>query len=154
MKVISTYFLLAVTITFGATHASASEAASPRAIALQAMSAFFGEQDLDHFREFVAKEAERKNDGPGSLLESLERQPPGIFAKIELDRIIFFDKGTLDVVADEYPNDLWDRLRKRLDSGVGCLAVVKMIGRDRVSMMAFVIERVEETPLIIYADDN
>ena len=154
MKLLLARYCLFTFLSAAALPALASNEASPRSIALQAVDALMVQHDPEAFKQYVDPDAERKNDGAGSLLKSLERQPAVIFSNVELDRVIFFTAESVDSLAAEYPDDLWDRLRERLGDRMGCLSVVKVKGHDKVGMMAFIVETADETPRIVYSDDN
>ncbi len=141
---------------------SAFAADSSRAVALKAITALIFERDTEKVKLYISKDAERKNGGPGSLLKAMdgrEHSVPGAISKI-----VFFDQSDVDALAKDYPDDMWPRLQKRLDVGLGVLIVVKLdgeiakraeaAGRLPVGLLALLIKEVEGQQQIVYADDN
>jgi hypothetical protein len=141
---------------------------SPRFVALKAVSALFIEHNLETAKPYIAGDAAYRTAPDGSLLTFLEelyvKRPPKTWERVTLDRVIFFSADNLGAVSKEYPDNMWDRVRARIDEGLGVLVVLRISednirrgrgpGADRIEFMAFILQVAQERPRIVYCDDN
>jgi hypothetical protein len=156
--------LIAV-LAFVITPAFANDsAASARSAALKVVSALFVDHDITALKDHIAADAERKTDGAGSLIKVIEKAPMDAFAAMTLKQVKFFTVADIDAMSKEHPDGMWERLRAKLDGGLGVLAVLdvtgeeadeaKAVGKPAVGLISLVIKDVDGRPQVVYSDDN
>ncbi|MGH7930801.1 MAG: hypothetical protein ACREQV_23765 [Candidatus Binatia bacterium] len=156
---------VAVLIVLAASIANASDASDPRAVALEAITALFVENDIAVFEEFVAADAVQGDRGAGTALVKISKQRPEHLREFELSKIVFFREPDIDRLQASYPDDLWPRVREHIGDQQGVLVRfaltgeaaehARAIGKDprKVAMMTFVLSS-GENPRIVHVDDN
>ncbi len=128
---------------------------SPRSIAVKFVTTLLVDYDPPAAVSLVDADAERANNGRGSLAASLKKlKPDSLQRDGQLKKIIFFTKDEIAGLAQTYPDRMWDRFAQRLEDGLGCLAVIDTGRPNRVGLIGFVIRTVNGENRIVYCDDN
>lgn len=154
-----------VLIAFATTPAFADESMpTARSVALKVVGALLVDHNIPAAKAHIAADAERKSGGPGSMIKVLDKWPKDELAQITLERVKFFSAADIDALSKEHPDDMWPRLKQKLDGGLGVLAVQDVAGKDAdearaagkrpVGLMAMVIKTVDGRPQVVYSDDN
>lgn len=144
---------------------SPSSATEPKAVALDAVATLFIEHDIAAFKAFVNDDAIQGDHEPGSAIAKIEKQRPETMKVIELSQVIFFRAADIDRLANFYPDDLWERVKKHIGDDQGVLVKVALTGEmakrareagkdpNDIAMMTFVLNSQPE-PKIVHIDDN
>lgn len=145
--------------------ALSANAAEPKAIALNAVATLFVHHDIDEFKAFVDHDAAQGDREAGSAIAKVDKQRRERMKGIELSQIIFFRAADIERLSKLYPDDLWQRVAKRIGGDQGVLIKLALTGAvaDRaraagkdsndIAMMTFVINS-EPEPKIVHMDDN
>jgi hypothetical protein len=132
---------------------NAADSVPAKAVALKMITAYFLDGNTKEALKFVAGEAQRKDQGPGSALRIFQSRPPSGLSPGE---IIFFQQSEIAELQKRFPDDMWQarRIPAHIKDGLGCLMVMSSADKEKTGLVAFVIHKREDGHKVTYTDDN
>ncbi|MCI0462048.1 MAG: RNA polymerase sigma factor [Gemmataceae bacterium] len=131
------------------------EPLTARAVAWKFVAALVIDHDPQAAVPLVDPDAERAQNGRGSLAAALNRLKPESLRKDgQLKQVIFFAREDIPALSMTYPDRMWRRFTDRIGDGLGCLMVIDTGRPNSFGLMGFLIRPVKDESRVVYSDDN
>jgi hypothetical protein len=131
------------------------EPLTARAVAWKFAAALAIDHDPRAAVPLVDPDAERAQNGQGSLVAALNRlKAESLKRDGQLKKVIFFAKEDIAALSMTYPDRMWRRFTERIGDGLGCLLVIDTGRPNSFGLMGFLIRPVKGENKVVYSDDN